>query len=155
MYRISRKRRETCTFGQAQKCLCCERICSGRPTTASLSSSSKPNCMWNGETSVLLLIPALTRWRACFLIMATLSAVKCHRECAVKPLELTNHTNYRFHWWIRLTLTWEGKAWIHVCEREKDGEPRAGAGALYLFILLGASWLCKHNLVRIIFRLFV
>lgn len=41
---------------------------------------------------------------------ATLSAVKCHGECAVKPLELTTHTNYRFHWGIRLTLTWEGKA---------------------------------------------
>ena len=48
--------------------------------------------------SVLWLIPGLTHQRALVLIMATLTAVKCHRECAVRPLELTTHANYRFHW---------------------------------------------------------
>lgn len=114
----------------------------------------RPNCMWNGETNILLLISVCTHWWAHFLLMATLSAAKCHWDCAVKALELTTHINYRFYWWILLTLTWEESHKFTSMNRRRR-RWTAIETASYLFIFLRTFWLCKHNLVRIIFRLFV
>lgn len=55
------------------------------PQKVYLSYSSQAESYVKWRDKRLLLISVSTQWRAHFLVMATLSATKCHRECAVKP----------------------------------------------------------------------
>ena len=108
MHQVSWKRHAGCVFPKVQTLSHCGGTCSDCPATESLSCSSWAKLYVKWGLKRFVANSSLHSLRSALARNGQLSASKCH-ERAVKPWELTTHTNYRLHWWIHVPLTWGGK----------------------------------------------